>query len=100
MLAPVEELTLLAGLIHQPQTGAPKTTQACPCVSNGNTQTAFHELLLWIGGLIGWGLLAPPGFPCFLGLAESPETINKWITTLERLPMLLKRIAEICRARG
>ena len=81
MLAAVEELLLFAGLIHQSQAGAPKTTQTRPCVADGNAKATFYELLLWIGGLIGWGLLAPPGFPCFLGLAESPETIHEWIAT-------------------
>jgi hypothetical protein len=81
MLAAVEELSLFAGLIHQSQTGAPKTTQARPCIADGNTKATFHEFFSWIGWLIGWGLLVPPGFPCFLGLAESPETIQEWIAT-------------------
>jgi hypothetical protein len=82
MLAAVEELLLFAGLIHQSQTGAPKTTQTRPCIADSNTKTTFYELLLWIRWLIGWGLMVPPGFPCFLGLAESPETIYEWIATL------------------
>jgi hypothetical protein len=81
MLAAVQELTLLAGLIDESQTGAPKATQACPCVPHGHPKATFHKLLAWIGWLIGWGLLIPPGFPGFLGLAEAPETIHEWIAT-------------------
>jgi hypothetical protein len=49
MLAAVEELLLVAGLIYQSQAGAPKTTQARPCVADGNTKATFYELLLWTG---------------------------------------------------